>query len=193
MGIEAHYPGEVQPGDNKLVVIDPEGEIILDHDKYGAIFMYGIMGDPAFQGESSLTTADTPIGTLSGLVCWDADLPTIVRQAGKQNTDILLLANGDSQGQFRIHAQMAVFRAIENGFSLVRQDPNGLSLATDPYGRILAMVDVGASKEPVMSAKVPTKGVFTLYPFIGDLFGWFSVAGFVFIVGWAVTSKRKRT
>jgi apolipoprotein N-acyltransferase len=191
MGLEAHYPDQERPWDNKLIVIAPSGEIILDHDKYGAIFMYGVMGDPAVQGDFVLDTAETPFGTLTGIVCWDADFPMVVRQSGAQNADILLLANGDNPGHFKEHAQMAIFRAIENGVSLVRQDARGLSLATDPYGRVLAMVDIGAAAEPVMSAKVPTQGVFTLYPIIGDLFGWISVLGFAVIMVWVIVTKRR--
>lgn len=191
MGLETHYPDQEQPWDNKLILIAPSGEILIDHDKYGAIFMYAILGDPAIQGAYSLQTADTPYGTLSGIVCWDADYPMTVRQAGKQNTDILLVANGDSPGHFKEHAQMAVFRAIENGVSLVRQDGRGLSLATDPYGRILAMVETDKAGEPVMTAQVPTQGVFTIYPIIGDLFGWLSVVGFVVSAVWAILRGRQ--
>jgi apolipoprotein N-acyltransferase len=192
MGLETHYPDQERPWDNKLVLISPEGEILIDHDKYGAIFMYAFLGDPAVQGAYSLQTADTPYGTLSGIVCWDADFPMTVRQAGKQNADILLVANGDNPGHFKEHAQMAVFRAIENGVSLVRQDGRGLSLATDPYGRVLAMVESGKAGEPVMTAQVPTKGVFTIYPIIGDLFGWLSVTGFIVMIVWVIMTGRRR-
>jgi apolipoprotein N-acyltransferase len=193
MGIEAHYPGESQSWDNKVIIINQSGEVILEHDKYGAIFIYGLLGDPAKQGEFTIKTSETAIGTLSAIVCWDADFPHIVRQAGKQKVDILLLSNGDGPGHFREHAQMAIFRAIENGFSLVRQDARGLSLAADPYGRILAMVDVGAADEPIMSAKVSTEGVFALYPIIGDLFGWLSVVGFVTLVVIGVLKQRRKS
>lgn len=81
--------------------------------------------------------------------------------------------------------------AIENGVTLVRQDARGLSLATDLYGRVLTMVDISIADEPVMSAKVPTQGVVTIYPIIGDLFGWLSVAGFIVIAVWVVAAKRQ--
>jgi apolipoprotein N-acyltransferase len=111
-----------------------------------------------------------------------------VRQAG--DADILFISNGDNLGHYKEHAQMAVFRAIENGVSLVRQDWQGLSLATDPYGRILSMVDLSTADESVMSVQVPTQGVFTIYPIIGDLFGWLSVVGFVALTGWATLQGR---
>jgi len=43
-----------------------------------------------------------------------------------------------------------------------------------------------------MVAQVPTKsGVFTVYPYIGDLFAWLAVVGFVTITVWAVVRERK--
>ncbi len=193
MGLEIHYTDQERPWENKLVVIAPSGEIIIDHDKYGATFIYSMMGaGSALQGAYSLQTADTPFGTLSGVVCWDADFPMTVRQAGRQKADILLVANGDQKGHAKLHAQQHIFRAIENGLTLVRHDYwNGFSVAADPYGRILARVDQSAAAERVMSVQVPTQGVFTLYPVIGDLFGWLAVAGFVFIVGWAIIRGRR--
>jgi apolipoprotein N-acyltransferase len=118
-----------------------------------------------------------------------------MRQAGKSNADILFVANGDPEGATatgQLHALQHIFRAIENGVSLVRQDGHsGLSVATDPYGRTLALVDLANTSQRVMVAQVPTRGVFTLYSMIGDLFGWLAVFGFVFIAGWAIYQARK--
>jgi hypothetical protein len=36
-----------------------------------------------------------------------------------------------------------------------------------------------------MVAQVPIQGVPTLYPYIGDLVAWLSIAGFVLLAGWA--------
>jgi apolipoprotein N-acyltransferase len=88
---------------------------------------------------------------------------------------------------------MAVFRAIENGVSIVRQADNGLSMATDPHGRVLAQVDHFTSSERVMVAQVPTQGVSTLYPVVGDMFGWLSIVGVGVLVGWTVILRRKTT
>jgi apolipoprotein N-acyltransferase len=196
MGIKNLYPGQDRPWENKLVVIDPSGEVIIDHDKYGATLLYSMMGDgEALQGEYTLKTASTPYGILTGVVCWDADFPATMRQAGKSNADILFVANGDPEGATatgQLHALQHIFRAIENGVSLVRQDGHsGLSVATDPYGRTLALVDLANTSQRVMVAQVPTRGVFTLYSMIGDLFGWLAVFGFVFIAGWAIYQARK--
>ena len=142
-------------------------------------------------GDRVLRTSKSPFGTISGVICWDADFPTTVRQAGRNGTDILLVPSNDRRELDPTHTQMAVFRAIENGVSLVRQASNGLSIATDPYGRVLAAVDHFTASEWVMVAQVPTQGVFTVYSVIGDLFGWLAVVGFVSIFIWAVVRWRK--
>jgi len=170
----------------KLIVTDPNGEMVLEHIKYGGAMIEGL--EP---GDGVLRTVETPYGTLSGVICWDTDFPTVVSQAGRNGTDILLSPSLDFRAIDPMHAQMAVFRAIENGVSVVRQSDNALSIVADPYGRTLAAVDHFTSNEWVMVAQVPTKGVFTLYSVIGDLFGWLSVAGFVVVVGWGVIRGRR--
>jgi hypothetical protein len=42
-----------------------------------------------------------------------------------------------------------------------------------------------------MVAQVPTQGQFTLYPVIGDLFAWLSVAGLIVLAGLALLGGRK--
>ena len=175
-----------RPFENKLIVVDPAGEIVLEHYKYGGSSLEGFL-----PGDGVLRTVETPYGTLSGIICWDTDFPTVVSQAGRNGTDILLSPSLDIRSIDPMHAQMAVFRAIENGVSVVRQSDNALSIVADPYGRTLAAVDHFTSSEWVMVAQVPTKGVFTLYSVIGDLFGWLAVVGFVVIVGWGVVRWRK--
>ena len=112
------------------------------------------------------------------------------RKSGN-GTDILLSPAHDWPEIDPIHAQMAVFRAIENGVSVVRQADQGRSITVDPYGRVLAEMDHFTASERVMVAQVPTQGVFTVYSVIGDLFGWLSVVGFVIVAIWAVVRGRK--
>ena len=165
----------------KLIVTDPDGEVAMRHVKYGGAMIEGL--DP---GDGVLRTAETPYGTLSGVICWDTDFPTVVNQAGRNGTDILLSPSLDFRAVDPMHAQMAVFRAVENGVSVFRQSDNALSIATDPYGRTLAAMDHFTASERVMVAQVPTHGVFTVYSVIGDLFGWLAVLGFLAMVVWGV-------
>jgi apolipoprotein N-acyltransferase len=172
--------------ENKLIIVDPAGDIMLEHLKYGGTLVEG-----SRTGDGVLRTSKSPFGTISGVICWDADFPTTIRQAGRNGTDILLVPSNDWREVDPMHTQMAVFRSIENGVSLVRQASNGLSIATDPYGRVLAAMDHFAASERVMVAQVPTQGMSTIYPVIGDLFGWLAVVGLVGILIWAVVGWRR--
>jgi apolipoprotein N-acyltransferase len=144
-----------------------------------------------FNGDGILRTAATPYGVLSGVICWDTDFPSTVLQAGRNGTDILLSPSLDFREIDPIHAHMAIVRAIENGVSVVRVSDNGLSVVADPYGRILAATDHFTAGKRNIVAQVPTQGVQTLYPIIGDLFGWLAVVGFVIIAAWAVIQGRR--
>jgi apolipoprotein N-acyltransferase len=185
MGVAVEYQDDT-PYENKLIIVDPAGSVVLEHLKYGGQSVEGFQ-----PGDGILRTVETPFGTLSGIICWDTNFHAPVRQAGRNGTDILLSPSFEFRAISPMHAQMAVFRAIENGVSIVRQADNGLSIVTDPYGRTLAAVDHFAASERVMVAQVPTKGVFTLYSVIGDLFGWLAVAGSVGLAIWAVVRGRK--
>ena len=178
------------PTENKMLVFDPEGEIVLDHMKYGGRGMEGNRVD----GDGILRTFATPFGVLSGVICWDTDFPGIVLQAGRNGTDILLSPSLDLKDASPLHAYMAKMRAIENGVSVVRVADNGLSAVYDPYGRTLATMDHFTAGERVIVAQVPTKGTGTIYPIIGDLFGWLAVAGFVALIIYGIVlGRRART
>jgi apolipoprotein N-acyltransferase len=105
----------------------------------------------------------------------------------------MLVPTNDWNEAKLMHRNMAVFRAIENGFSLVRSNGrHGLSAAADYQGRILATTDQFTTEERLMIADVPTQGVITIYSRIGDLFAWLCMVGFVAVVGWVVV-RRKAT
>lgn len=176
-----------RPWENKLIVVDPAGDIVLEHYKYGNAAEEG-----AKPGDGILRTVETPFGTLSGIVCNDTDHQEVVTQAGRNGTDILLSPSLEYRGIDPMHAHMAIYRAIENGATIVRQADNGLSIVADPYGRVLAAVDHFTASERVMVAQVPAKAsVFTIYPFIGDLFAWLTGVGFVVVAVWAAIQGRR--
>jgi apolipoprotein N-acyltransferase len=176
-----------RPWENKLIVIDPAGDIVLEHHKYALVAMEGTKG-----GDGILRTVETPFGRLSGIVCNDTNHEEVVTQAGRNGTDILLSPSLEVRPIDPIHAHMAIYRAIENGITIVRQADNGLSFVADPYGRVWAAMDHWTASERVLLAQVPAKaGVFTIYPYIGDLFAWLSVFGFVVVAVWAVIQGRR--
>ena len=174
------------PGENKLVILDPAGKIVLEHHKYAMAGLEGTKG-----GDGILRTVETPFGTLSGIICNDTYHEETVAQAGRNGTDILFSPSLGYRQTDPLQAHMAMFRAIENGVTLVRQADNGLSIVVDPYGRVSATMDHFNNTERVMVAKAPILSAFTVYSYIGDLFAWLAIAGFLAITAWVVVRGRR--
>jgi apolipoprotein N-acyltransferase len=175
-----------QPGENKLLLIDPTGAIVLEHVKYGG----HILETYRINGDGTLKTVATPFGVLSGVICWDMDYPAVIQQSGQNGTGLMLIPSQDWLEIDPVHSHMAVFRAIENGMSIVRQTDAGLSIAADAYGRVLAQTDFFGSTDRTMVAQVPTKHVATLYTAIGRYFEWLCLVGFLVVTGRALIVRR---
>jgi len=171
------YPNTERLSENKLLLIDPTGTIVFEHVKYGGNIMEGTL-----PGDGKLQAVDTPFGVFSGVICWDMDYPAVIQQTGLNGTGLLLVPSNDWFEIDPLHSHMAVFRAIENGTSIVRQVDNGLSIAVDPYGRILAQTDFFGTTDHTIVAQVPTKHVNTIYTLFGRYFEWLCLAGFLYVV-----------
>lgn len=178
------YPDEDRPFENRLLIADPQGAIVLDHVKFGGNEFEG-----SLRGDGVLQTVETPYGLLSGVICWDTDFPVVLRQAGRLGVDILLSPANDWQEISPQHGQMTAFRAVENGMTVVRQANHGLSLVTDPLGRTLAAADHFAGQRSTVSF-APISGVVTIYSLIGDVIGWGSVFGLLAMTIWAISLGR---
>jgi apolipoprotein N-acyltransferase len=172
--------------ENKTLIFSPNGDLVMTHYKYGGNFMEGTV-----QGDKIIKAIDTEYGKLSAIICWDGDFPSIVRQVGKLQADILFIPASDWEEIDPAHAIVTIFRGIENGCSVVRQTRNGLSVMTDPRGKIISQMDHFKTTSWVTVGQVPNKKWFTLYPVIGDLFGWLSFLGLLYFILKSLTKKKK--
>jgi apolipoprotein N-acyltransferase len=173
---------------DKAILIDPQGRVIWSYDKARPV--PGL--DKSLPGDGKAPTVDTPYGRISNVICFDGDFPYLSRQAGQAHVDLMLVPSNDWREVDPWHTQDITFRAIENGFSLVRQTSNGLAMAVDYEGRVLASSDYFATGEQVMIAPVPVKGVQTIYALVGDLFAWLCIAGLFVLAAFALVQARKR-
>jgi len=155
---------------NIVYLFDPQGGIKTEYIK-----SYTAPWETSVNNKKEISTVQTELGRLSLSICFDMDFPFLIRQAGKNNCDIMIVPSHDWRGIVPFHSHMAVFRAIENGFSLIRATGNGLSIITDPYGRITGTLDNDKSKSKLMVAEIQTKGVKTLYAEIGDILAWLCI------------------
>jgi apolipoprotein N-acyltransferase len=159
--------------ENRSLLFDPQGNLAWDYHKTLPV----IIGDAAeiAPGPGILPVVETPYGTLTGLICQDADLPSLVRQAGIARASLLFDPADDWAGIKFDHSRMATFRAIENGVSILRPSGKGLLTAVDYQGRTLAQADYFATDRAGIVAAIPTTGTLTLYALMGDVFAYASI------------------
>lgn len=178
--------------ENKLILLSPKGQILFTYHK--TIPVPGAEEQMSVRGTGELPSVDTAYGRVGAAICFDADFPDLIRQAGKKGIDILLLPSADWRAIAPYHTQMASFRAIELGLSLVRIVRHGYSAAYDYQGRLLAGMDYFTTGNYTLYADVPRKGVNTLFTTLGNIFGWLSCVGLlIFLIFISVQKLRNRS
>lgn len=182
---------ETQPaigGENKAILISHTGKIEWEYLKAHPV--PGVSDKP---GDRKIPVTKTLFGKISAAICYDMDFTGLIHQAGMAGTDIMLVPAWDWKEIDPLHARMAVFRAIENGFSMVRQTGEGLSIAVDHHGRTRAYMDHFTTDNHTMISRVPVDGVWTVYSLIGDLFAWLCVGGLVILISIVIVARRKKS
>ena len=178
------------PLGNKLVLIGPDGRVAWEY--YKAHPVPGGEAAISITRDGKLRALDTPFGRLTSVICFDADFPRLLAQAGDLRADIVLDPSNDWRAIDPWHTQMASFRAIEQGVNLVRQTSLGLSAAFDYEGHPLATMDHYSATERgrALVSQVPTRGVRTLYGRFGDWFAWASLTGLAILAAWRSLTGR---
>lgn len=173
---------------DEAVLVDPAGQVWTYEKTH--LVPFGEQG-LIVPGDGKLPLIASPYGRLATAICFDLDFPATMRQAGQGGTDIVLALADDWRAIDPTHAQHAVFRAIENGYSLVREASKGLSITVDYEGNVLAASDYFANDHQIMVAYVPTHGVRTIYGAVGDLFAWLCLLGLLAFIGLTITRQRR--
>jgi apolipoprotein N-acyltransferase len=187
MGLEV-YLAQAPYLRDESVLVDPSGQVRWTYDKSHPV--PGMDDFPAGPGQVPVVTGS--VGRLAGVICYDADFPTLMRQqAGR--ADIMLVPANDWPQFGATHTRDASIRAVENGYSLVRQDSDGVASAFDYEGHVLASTDYYRTGQQTLVAAVPTSGVRTVYSVVGDLFAWLCVLATAGLLIAAVRGHRSRS
>ncbi len=177
-------------GENIHLFLDDNGKIRLDYTKR-YLLGFASFGETAVfrKGPEIIQSTQTPYGRIGVAICRDFAFPSFMKQAAKSDVDIML---GPSYDWPKSLGPGYRSSTIENGFSFVRPTYNGVSHATDYNGNVIATMDSEETEDGIMYADVPTKGVKTLYPIIGDLLGWICVAGMLALIFIRIFGKREK-
>lgn len=165
--------GKVASAANSLFAIDAKGEIRTRYDKANLVpfgeftpfrpvlgrlgFGKLVEGTFDFTPGSGRATVGLPgLPAFSPLICYEAVFPNEAALPSPRPAWLLNITNdawfGTSSGPYQ-HLAMARMRAVEEGLPLVRAANTGVSVVTDPYGRVLHRLGLG--QQGVVDARLP--------------------------------------
>jgi apolipoprotein N-acyltransferase len=175
------------PLENKLVAVSAAGDVAWDYQKAKPIV--GAESSFTQAGDGLVRRLETPYGAVGAVICHDLDFAPLMRQANRKQIGLILGPSADWRDITPLHANMAILRSIESGFSLFRPTSSGRSIATDTRGRTLAAIDYA---DDAMVAHLRAVSVNTLYGAIGDLFAWLCLGTFIVLGGLVVVDRRRK-
>jgi apolipoprotein N-acyltransferase len=128
------------------------------------------------------------------LICSEEAYPALVRELARRQVSFIVVMLND--GWFRqkealmMHAQNAVFRAVEAGVTVARDSNTGYTVVFGPNGR-----KVRARYPPLNNAgfavvDIPVVRQRTAYVMFGDIFVWACVAFVIMTTGYALARRR---
>jgi apolipoprotein N-acyltransferase len=142
-------------------------------------------GEADFRPGRERVVFEIPKTRFSALICFESAFPRLVRQFVDNGSELLVNVTNDiwygrTSMPFQ-HAAMAVMRSIETRRSLARSANSGVSLAVDPYGRVLGRK--GIFERGTIVADLPVVSRKTFYTEHGDLLPWAAIALSVLLAG----------
>ena len=126
---------------DQSILIDTAGKIVLTYNK-----TYPVVPTESYvtpYGPGRLPFVDTPYGRIATAICNDFHFQALIRQAGSNNVDIMMAPYNDIHPYEQQDAVVAIMRAVENGYSMVKATGIGPSMITDYQGRVLGRQNYG--------------------------------------------------
>lgn len=193
---------------NSAFLFDPHTEEIKKFDKIHLVpfgermplvdrfpFLERVqLGQSNFTPGTERVLFQIPKGRFPALICFEAVFPDEVRAFVKEGADFLVNITNDAWfGRYSApyqHAQMAVFRAVENRISLARCANTGVSYLADPWGRIQQATKI--FEDAMIVGEIPLREEESFYTRHGDVFPWVCFGLAVAMVGMAAVRRGDR-
>jgi apolipoprotein N-acyltransferase len=132
-------------------------------------------GEADFTPGEDWTIFHHPLGDFGVLICFESIFPQMAQEYHRLGAKFLAVITNDgwfgkTSAPFQ-HAQIAVFRAIENRISIARCANTGVSLIIDPFGRTSDATPI--FEEQVVVTDLPLWEEETFYNRHGEWISWF--------------------
>lgn len=202
--LRATAPGEPLQVWNSVQVLDRDGDVTATYDKFHLVpfgeyvpfrhllpitkITAGSIDFAAGPGPKTIAVPGLP--PVGPLICYEAIFPGDVAATNPRPDLLLNVTNdawfGDSSGP-RQHFAAARMRAVEEGLPLVRAAGNGISAIVDPYGRVLARLDL--NRRGVLEGDLPRALAPTPFARFGNRIAW-ALAALSAAIGLALGRRR---
>ncbi|WP_344444477.1 apolipoprotein N-acyltransferase [Kitasatospora nipponensis] len=131
------------------------------------------------------------------LICFESAFPDLARTAANQGAQLIVYQSATSTFQHTWapdqHASLAALRAAETGRPTVQAALTGDSVAFDPQGRRLALLDTDHVGALTLRLALPPAQYRTWYDRIGDVVPWTAVLVTLGAAGYGLRSRTRRT
>ena len=175
---------------NKGVLFTPDGGIGWQYKK--AFPGPGYEEYMVESGPKNIPYIDTPYGRIGQVICADMLFPHYIRQAAVKKIDLLLVPSFDSPFFTPLITFASGYRAVENGFTMIRISGNGHSAIIDPYYRHWAGQNYFEQGTDNFYANVPMVSKKTIYASIGFIFPYIIILLLISLIIVAIIHAAKR-
>lgn len=170
---------------NEARIYSPDGTVTT-YDKHHLL----IPGEDIFTRGNRYTVETVADTTVGFAVCKDLDFTATGRAYADRRADVLIVPAHDFRVDGWLHCRMAVVRAVESGFSLVRCAKEGLLTVADNRGRILAETASSSADYARLLARCPLGRTPTVYARWGDWFAWACLGALLTFPAWRRRASR---
>jgi apolipoprotein N-acyltransferase len=158
---------------NLGILFTPDGEIGWEYEK--AFPGLGYEEYMVEVGPRDIPYLDTPHGRIGQVICADMLFPHYIGQAAAKNIDLLLVPSFDAPTFIPFITFSSAYRAVENGFTMMRISGGGYSAVIDPYYRQWAGQIPFEQESTNFYVNVPVVSKNTFYASIGFIFPYIIV------------------
>lgn len=179
-----------KPEKNMSVLFTPEGTVDWEYVK--------AFPGPGWEdlfvetGSRNIPYLDTPYGRIGQVICSDMFLTGYIMQAAVKNIDLLFVPSFDGDVFTPFITFSSAYRAVENGYTMIRVSGSGHSAVIDPFYRQWAGQNFIEQETSNFYVNVPVISTNTFYANGGFIFPYLIVFLLITLIVLAVIRVVKK-